>query len=334
MRRILRLTAIGCGGLIGLFLFLGVVGAVLGGGGGTDSPPERAERREGFEQANRDKPKSDEEKIERKEEQAGVEASPSDPPRTQTAPSPTVTVTRAVDGDTIEIRPAVDGKDTVRLIGIDAPEEASSDCRAQPLASDATLEASLWENLEVRLEFDEERTDRYGRLLAYVNDPMLDQMMNVEMLRSGYAQAYTVPPNTKHEDELRAAQQEAKDLSIGGGFDVWSLSPGKDSQLADHGNGIGEGDGACPSKQQPEPSTITSASASASASASPDASPNPNSNPNRNAPRPNAPDPSAPSSVPSGASPAGGGADCEPPAYPVPEGDERDGDNDGCAGEE
>jgi hypothetical protein len=32
--------------------------------------------------------------------------------------------------------------------------------------------------------------------------------------------------------------------------------------------------------------------------------------------------------------PAAGGDGCEPPAYPVPPGDERDGDGDGCAGEE
>ena len=59
--------------------------------------------------------------------------------------------------------------------------------------------------------------------------------------------------------------------------------------------------------------------ASATATASANGSPNPS--PNRNARNPNVPSP-------------GGGGDCEPPAYPVPPGDERDGDNDGCAGEE
>ena len=34
----------------------------------------------------------------------------------------TVKLPRLVDGDTIEISPAIDGKDTVRLIGVDAPE--------------------------------------------------------------------------------------------------------------------------------------------------------------------------------------------------------------------
>ena len=34
----------------------------------------------------------------------------------------TVKLPRLVDGDIIEISPAIDGKDTVRLIGVDAPE--------------------------------------------------------------------------------------------------------------------------------------------------------------------------------------------------------------------
>ena len=61
------------------------------------------------------------------------------------------------------------------------------------------------------------------------------------------------------------------------------------------------------------------AGATATATASANGSPKPS--PNRNAPNPNVPSP-------------GGGGGCEPPAYPVPPGDERDGDNDGCAGEE
>jgi hypothetical protein len=60
------------------------------------------------------------------------------------------------------------------------------------------------------------------------------------------------------------------------------------------------------------------ATATATASASANGSPNPS--PNRNAPNPNVPSP-------------GGGGGCEPLAYPVPPGDERDGDGDGCAGE-
>jgi outer membrane murein-binding lipoprotein Lpp len=64
-----------------------------------------------------------------------------------------------------------------------------------------------------------------------------------------------------------------------------------------------------------------SATATATATATASANGSPNPSPNRNAPNPNVPSP-------------GGGGGCEPPAYPVSPGDERDGDNDGCAGEE
>jgi endonuclease YncB( thermonuclease family) len=219
----------------------------------------------------------------------------------------TVRVERAVDGDTIEISPTVDGEDTVRLIGIDAPESKEPGCGLQPLAKDAAEEAALWEYLKVELEFDEERTDRYGRLLAYVHDPLTDEMMNAEMLRSGYAQLWIIPPNTKHEDELRAAQQEAKTGSLGHGLDIWSLPPAKDAQLADHGNGIGKGDGACPPEEQAQQNAASSS-----------ASPNPSPNRNHNAPNLNAPNPTALASASSSASPAAGSdIDCSQVDGPV-----------------
>jgi micrococcal nuclease len=243
-------------------------------------------------------------------------------------PPVTVKITRVVDGDTIEISPSVDGKDTVRLIGIDAPEEASSGCRAQPLAQDATDQASLWEGQRVKLEFDKDRTDQYGRLLAYVPDPMTRSMMNVEMIKEGYAQVYIVPPNTKHEAELRKAQAEAKDMAeamgVNLGLSIWDLPPAKDKLLTDHGNGIGQGDGACPPKQQ----------SATPAAASPSPSPNPSPNRDYNAPNPNAPDNAPSSASPGSASPgAGGGGSCPQGGHWVGPNGPGDGDGDGCAGE-
>jgi micrococcal nuclease len=189
-------------------------------------------------------------------------------------PQPSVTVKRAVDGDTIEISPSVDGKDTVRLISIDAPEKEKPGCGAQPLAQEAADKLANWEGSTVKLEFDEDRTDRYGRLLAYAHaDAFGDIMLNEDMLRSGYAQLWILAPNTKYEDKLRRAQQEAKEDPIFN-TSIWALIPSKQNQLADHGNGIGEGDGACPLRQQ------NTASSSVSSSASSSASPNPSRNNN------------------------------------------------------
>jgi micrococcal nuclease len=215
-------------------------------------------------------------------------------------PQISVVVTRAVYGDTIEISPSVDGIGTVSLIGIDAPEGEMPGCGPQPLSQEAADYASLWVGSEVRLEFDREHTDRYGRLLAYVRNPLTGKMMNVDILESGYAQLYIVPPNTKHEDELRKAQDRAKSASSGFGTDIWSLPPAEAAQLADHGNGIGNGDGACPPETQPSQST-------SSPSASPSASPNPWPNPNSTSSASPIASPAAGGNSPSASPVAGGG---------------------------
>ena len=57
----------------------------------------------------------------------GVLANPS-----QAQDRPTATVTRVVDGDTIEISPALDGNEEVRLIGVDTPETVDPNTGVQP----------------------------------------------------------------------------------------------------------------------------------------------------------------------------------------------------------
>ena len=73
-------------------------------------------------------------------------------------------------------------------------------------------------------------------------------MLNKTQIEDGYAQLWVIPPNDRYEDELRRAQEEARELTMGFGLDIWSLKPAEDRLLADHGNGIGKGDGGCPPK--------------------------------------------------------------------------------------
>ena len=250
--------------------------------------PEQAAKHEGLEQPNQGQRDTDQAdaKAQGRPSAAGNDNAEE--------PQPTVVVKRVVDGDTIEISPSVDGKGTVTLVGIDAPEGNKPGCGPQPLSQQAADHASLWEGRKVRLEFDRERTDEYGQLLAYVHDPATGKMMNVDMVQSGYAQVYVVSPNTKHEDELRKAQDQAKSVSSGFGTGIWSLPPAEAGRLADHGNSIGDGGGACPLESQiPRSASSSSASSSASPSPSPD---------------PNALNPNATSSASSSASPAAGGS--------------------------
>ncbi|MFN3705720.1 MAG: thermonuclease family protein [Thermoflexales bacterium] len=123
-------------------------------------------------------------------------------------------VTRVVDGDTIQVQ--INGVSyRVRYIGVDAPESTKQvDCFG--------LEASAFNQRlvggqTVRLERDVNETDRYGRLLRYVY--LLDgRMVNEELVREGYAIARTFPPDVKHVDRLRRAEQEARQTGRG----LWS----------------------------------------------------------------------------------------------------------------
>jgi len=71
----------------------------------------------------------------------------------------------------------------------------------------------------VRLELDVQERDRYGRLLAYVW--VGDTMVNAELVRRGYAQVMTIPPNVKYQQLLVKLQREAREAGRG----LWSLAP-------------------------------------------------------------------------------------------------------------
>ncbi len=58
--------------------------------------------------------------------------------------------------------------------------------------------------------FDVEKRDQYGRILAYVY--LQDgRMLNEEIVKSGYANVMTIPPNVKHEDRFRKVYREARE---------------------------------------------------------------------------------------------------------------------------
>ena len=81
----------------------------------------------------------------------------------------TATVSQVVDGDIIEIFPAIDGIEEVRLIGLDTPETKDPDEAVEPYGPEATAFATdELTGRRVGLEFDVERIDQYRRLLAYV----------------------------------------------------------------------------------------------------------------------------------------------------------------------
>lgn len=119
-------------------------------------------------------------------------------------------VVSVVDGDTVKVRMG-GSVESVRLIGIDAPEAATSGRPAQCFGPESSAKArELLAGKAVRLEFDESqgRLDRYGRLLAYV---WVDDLhINALMVRQGYAREFTYNLPYRYQAEFKAAEAEAR----------------------------------------------------------------------------------------------------------------------------
>jgi micrococcal nuclease len=124
-----------------------------------------------------------------------------------------VPVVEVIDGDTIRVD--LDGQETaVRLIGIDTPERdgpyTSRECYGEE-ASRFTLDRLGGRTVE--LEFDVERSDRFGRTLAYVW--LVGALFNERLVRSGFAVVTTFPPNVHYVERFTAAQRRARDEQRG-----------------------------------------------------------------------------------------------------------------------
>ena len=138
-----------------------------------------------------------------------------------------LTVTRAVDGDTLQLSSG----EKVRLIGIDTPESSNNSKLRRDVKRTgqdareiirmgkeaATFTRSLVQGKKVRLELDVQQRDKYGRLLAYV---YLEDgtFVNAEIMKAGYAQVMTIPPNVKYQDLFLGLQRDAREKGRG----LWS----------------------------------------------------------------------------------------------------------------
>ena len=71
----------------------------------------------------------------------------------------------------------------------------------------------------VGLEKDISETDKYGRLLCYVW--VGNVMVNAELVRLGFAQVSTYPPDVRYQDLFLKMQQEAREAGRG----LWGATP-------------------------------------------------------------------------------------------------------------
>jgi endonuclease YncB( thermonuclease family) len=122
-------------------------------------------------------------------------------------------VQRVVDGDTLVLARV----GTVRLIGIDSPESIDPRKLVQYFGKEAAaFLRQLSQGKLVRMEYDVERFDKYRRTLAYVY--LADgTFVNAEMIRQGYAHAYTQFP-FRYLQQFLAFEREAREADRG----LWS----------------------------------------------------------------------------------------------------------------
>lgn len=135
-----------------------------------------------------------------------------------------ILVTKVIDGDTLQLETG----ERVRLIGIDTPEMYESDklyrdarrskediSTIQRLGTQAFgFTKDLVEGERISLEFDVEKYDKYDRLLGYVY--LADgTFVNAEIVKQGYANLLTVPPNLKYKDLFLKLHREARENKRG-----------------------------------------------------------------------------------------------------------------------
>ena len=154
------------------------------------------------------------------------------------------TVTRVIDGDTMEVRFANGEEETVRLIGVDTPETTLGSVNPSeyegipdtPAARDHLYnwgqEASQYateelEGEEVRVVIDPEgdRRGSYGRLLAYIY--VGDENFNRALLEGGYARVYDSSFSLREEFDRTEAEARSNDVGL------WDFEDDSESAATD-----------------------------------------------------------------------------------------------------
>ena len=197
---------------------------------------------------------------------AGCTGSPADEPATPQEPntestettttldavageSVTVTVTRVIDGDTMEIEYANGTEDTVRLLGVDTPETTLSRVSPDEFTGipDTTAgrdhlfewgeQATIFaedelEGTQVQMVFDpdSDRRGYFGRLLVYLY--VDGEHFNERLLTEGYARMYDSQFSLR--EEFATLEQEAQATNVGlWAFQDSDTESGTDSDSSD-----------------------------------------------------------------------------------------------------
>lgn len=129
-------------------------------------------------------------------------------------------VYKVIDGDTFWVKNEQGNNVKIRLIGIDAPEDKNAfKKKKHPFGkvSKRYLDSLILDK-EIRLEYDVDSLDRYGRTLAYAY--LSNTFINADMIQNGYALLMTIPPNVRYESQFVVLQKYARKNRLG----LWGLS--------------------------------------------------------------------------------------------------------------
>ena len=134
---------------------------------------------------------------------------------TMAADDTTGEIIRVKDGDTYVVK--INGTDTtVRLIGVDTPESVHSDPNRNTKWGKKVskwVKKTLKKGTKVKLEYDKDPLDPYGRTLAYVY--VDGKMFNKTLVKKGYARAVYYAPNGKYKKTFEKLQKKAKKAKKG-----------------------------------------------------------------------------------------------------------------------
>ena len=128
-------------------------------------------------------------------------------------------ITKVSDGDTFWCKNDREQRIKIRLIGIDAPEPRNYfRKKEQAFGKEASRYATdLLLHKTIKLEFDVDSLDQYGRTLAYAY--LIDgTFINEKIVKDGYAILMTIAPNVKYEQRFQEAQHYAREKGLG----LWS----------------------------------------------------------------------------------------------------------------
>lgn len=119
------------------------------------------------------------------------------------------TLVRVVDGDTLVVE--LDGQEErVRLLNIDTPETVHPGRPVECMGPEATerMNELVSPGDQLILEFDQERTDRYDRLLAGVYAD--EVLLNEQMARDGFGAPVLYEPNDRFLEQVEEAWAQAE----------------------------------------------------------------------------------------------------------------------------